>query len=426
MNRLGLGCALSLATLPLPLGAEGSRVTLERDAAGAWQLLRNGEPYTIRGAGGYRHLELLRAAGGNTLRTWGAEQLGPDESGEPLLDRAAKLGLCVLVGVWINHPRHGHDYSDEAMLQEQRDRVRTMVQRYRDHPAVLMWGLGNEMEGDGSDPRIWRELEHLARIVKEEDPDHPVCTVLAGTGNNKVRSMQEHFTSLDLLGINIYGGAENVDAALAHQGWNGPYMITEFGPVGHWEIAATDWEAPIEPSPAAKADTYFNAHQAVMHAPRKLCLGTFCFLWGQKQETTSTWFSMFLETGEKTPSVDAMVRAWTGSAPAQPSPVIHTLVADFLLRRVPAESVHLITAEVTAPTGAELSYEWSVVAETHDRKFGGDREERPPVIPGCVLENQGARAMLRLPAKPGAYRVFLTVRDGLGGGSTHNLPFYVE
>ncbi|MCC5024095.1 MAG: hypothetical protein J6386_15485 [Candidatus Synoicihabitans palmerolidicus] len=38
----------------------------------------------------------------------------------------------------------------------------TTVRRYRDHPAVLMWGLGNEMEGDGTDPRVWRELETLA------------------------------------------------------------------------------------------------------------------------------------------------------------------------------------------------------------------------------------------------------------------------
>src|SRR5690606_36453778 len=145
--------------------AEPSRVTLQQDTDGAWQLQRNGEPYVIRGAGGYRGLEQLRAAGGNTLRTWGVEQLGPDDSGAPLLDRAARLGLCVLVGLWVNHPRHGHDYGDAAMLAAQRDRIREAVRRYRDHPALLMWGLGNEMEGHGSDPRVWRELETLARIV---------------------------------------------------------------------------------------------------------------------------------------------------------------------------------------------------------------------------------------------------------------------
>ncbi len=426
MNRLGLGCALSLASLPLPLGAEASRVTLERDAAGEWQLLRNGEPYTIRGAGGYRHLELLRAAGGNTLRTWGVEQLGADASGEPLLDRAARQGLCVLVGIWINHPRHGHDYGDKAMLLAQRERVRETVRRYKDHPAVLMWGLGNEMEEDGSDPRIWRELDVLARIIKEEDPNHPVCTVLAGTYNDKVRSMQEHYTSLDLLGINIYGGAEKLDEALTQQGWDGPYIVTEFGPVGHWEIEATTWEAPIEPSPAAKAATYFDAHTAMMGAPRGLCLGTFCFLWGQKQETTATWFSMFLESGEKTPSVDAMVRAWTGQAPARPSPVIHTLQSDLAGERVSAGSLHAIVADVAAPEDAELTFAWKVLAETHDRKFGGDREEKPPLIEGCVVEDHGARAIIKAPSHSGAYRVFLTVTDGHGGGSTHNVPFYVE
>src|SRR5690606_1379534 len=120
--------------------ATPSRVTLTQEADGAWRLRRNGEPYEIRGAGGYAQLELLRQLGGNTIRTWGVEQLGPDESGEPLLDRAARLGLCVLVGLWVNQPRHGHDYGDETALRRQRDRIRETVRRYRDHPAVLMWG----------------------------------------------------------------------------------------------------------------------------------------------------------------------------------------------------------------------------------------------------------------------------------------------
>ncbi|WP_221032606.1 glycoside hydrolase family 2 TIM barrel-domain containing protein [Actomonas aquatica] len=425
MNPLGLGCALGLASLPLSLDA-ASRVTVEPDPQGGWQLLRNGEPYVIRGAGGYRNLEILRAAGGNTLRTWGAEQLGPDASGEPLLDRAAKLGLNVLVGIWINHPRHGHDYGDEAMLTAQRERVRAMVRRYKDHPAVLMWGLGNEMEEDGSDPRIWQELEVLARIVKEEDPDHPVCTVLAGTYNDKLRAMQEHYSSLDLLGINIYGGAETVDDALAAQGWDKPYLITEFGPQGHWEIASTDWEAPIEPSPAEKAATYRGSHEAVMQASRKLCLGTFCFLWGHKQETTATWFSMFLPSGERTPSVDAMIEAWTGSPPPHPAPVIHDLSADFREKRVAVGGEHEVTAQVTYAGEDELSFEWQIVAETKDRKFGGDPEKAPPAIADSVISSDGTRALLRLPSEPGAYRVFLTVRDPHGGGSTHNFPFYVE
>ncbi|MCF3650154.1 glycoside hydrolase family 2 TIM barrel-domain containing protein [Synoicihabitans lomoniglobus] len=426
MNRLGLGCALGLASLPLSLSADPARVTLEQASDGTWQLRRNGEPYVIRGAGGYEQLEVLRESGGNTIRTWGVEQLGPDASGEPLLDRAARLGLCVLVGLWVDHPRHGFDYGDEAALQRQRERILTTVRRYKDHAAVLMWGLGNEMEEDGSDPRIWRELEVLARLVKAADPDHPVCTILAGTYNDKVRAMMPHYSAMDLLGINIYGGAEGVDDALAAQGWERPYLITEFGPVGHWEIETTSWGAPIEPTSAEKAATYANAHRAMIAAKRQLCLGTFCFLWGQKQETTATWFSMFLPSGEKTPSIDAMVRSWTGVEPIHPSPVIHGLQADFREKTIAVGSQHTVTADVTAPAGAELQFDWQVVAETHDRKFGGDPEERPPVIAGCVVKQNGATVDLRLPAEPGAYRVFLYVRDGHGGGAAGNFPFKVE
>lgn len=426
MHRAGFGCALGLVALPLTLQGEPSRVELVRDPSGAWQVVRNGAPYHIRGAGGFSHLELLRDSGGNTIRTWGVEQLGPDENGELLLDRCRRLGLCVIVGLWVDHPRHGHDYGDEAMLERQRRRIREAVRRYRDHPAVLMWGLGNEMEDNGDDPRVWRELEVLARIIKEEDPHHPVCTVLAGTGHNKVRSLQVHYRSLDLLGINIYGGADRIDASLAEQGWDRPYLLTEFGPLGHWEVPTTPWGAPIEPGSVEKTVAYTDAHRALMERGRGLCLGTFCFLWGQKQETTSTWFSLFLPTGEKTPVVDAMARLWTGAEPANRAPLIRRLRADFNGQSVAAGTEHEVAAEVEDADGDTLRFDWQIVAETTDRKFGGDPEMAPPVIDGTVVSTDGARARLRLPTQAGAYRVFLFVRDGKGGGAADNFPFFVH
>ena len=40
-----------------------------------WQLLRDGKPYIIRGAGGDAPLDQLAAAGANSIRTWGADDL---------------------------------------------------------------------------------------------------------------------------------------------------------------------------------------------------------------------------------------------------------------------------------------------------------------------------------------------------------------
>ena len=387
--------------------------------------MRNDVPYDIRGAGGVAHLELFQRSGGNTIRTWGMDQLTTGVPGESLLDQCADLGLNVMVGLWLKHARHGADYGDEEFLQNQRDRIRAAVCTYRDHSAVLIWGLGNEMEGDGSNPQIWQELEVLAQIVKEEDPNHPVCTVIAGTANDKVRRMMEHYSSLDLLGVNIYAGAEKVDQSLSAQGWDRPYLITEFGPIGHWEVETTTWGAPIEPISAAKAASYETAHRAQFEQGRELCLGTFCFLWGHKQETTSTWFGMFLKTGEKTPMVDIMHRIWSGNEPELCSPIITALTSVLREQSVPPGSTYEVEVECQHPNQSVLEVEWHVVAETNDRRSGGDPETTPPVIPDCILENNGTHARIQSPDKSGGYRVFVFVRDGQGGGTAANFPFFV-
>ena len=230
MNPPGNPPASDVESLPGQLNSAPVTVRLGQEESGHWQLYKNGAPYTIRGAGGVEHLECLAAAGGNTLRTWGVEQLESPGTEGTLLDRCEALNISVVLGLWVTHSRHGADYRDPTFLQSQRDRIRHAVERYRHHPAVLMWGLGNEMEEDGNDPDVWRELEVLAQLIKSADSTHPVCTVLAGTGNQKVAALMEHCPSFDLVGINIYDGADQVDAALASQGWDRPYLLTEFGP----------------------------------------------------------------------------------------------------------------------------------------------------------------------------------------------------
>lgn len=175
------------------------------------------------------------------------EQLDRHVDGRTLLDRCQDLGITVMAGIWVQHERHGFDYSDPLQVRRQREEVRAAVRKFKNHPAILIWGLGNEMEGpsaDGRDPRIWRELEELARIVKEEDPDHPVCTVIAGAAAGKVKAMMRDYPSIDILGVNAYAGAAGVGTALAEAGWNKPFILAEYGPVGHWEVRQTPWGAP--------------------------------------------------------------------------------------------------------------------------------------------------------------------------------------
>ena len=198
--------------------------------------------------------------------------------GKPLLDRCAELDLAVAAGIWLQHERHGFDYTDEARVNAQRDMVRATVKQYRDHPALLVWVLGNEMEGDPTNPRaslIWKEINELAAIVKAEDPAHPVMTVIAGSDAAKVKAIIEHYPNLDILGVNAYAGAGGAGAAVKAAGWNKPFVLTEFGPTGHWEVPKSPWGASIEPTAREKAASYYATQRlahggSAGHHPRQL------------------------------------------------------------------------------------------------------------------------------------------------------------
>ena len=409
--------------------AGGPPVELRQSAEGVWELRRNGEPYVILGVGGSGSLALAKELGANSVRFWGVEQMEEtDASGRTKLDQIEELGLTFCAGLWLVHERHGFSYLDPEMVQKQRQKVREAVRRYKDHPNLLVWGLGNEMEifpGLPEAARVWKELEELAKIVKEEDPDHPVMTVIAGADENKVREIMEHYPSIDILGINAYSGAAGTGMRLQGLGWKKPFVITEYGPSGHWEVAKTTWGAPLEPNADEKAAQYYATLQSAMENKDGMCLGSYAFLWGQKQETTPTWYGMLLRSGEKLPAVDAVVRQWTGEWPANRSPKIESLRFENEADRAKAGTRLKAVAAVSDREQDNLTYEWTVMAESKDIKHGGDAENVPPTFPEAVESGRGTDCTVTFPP-PGAYRLFLVVRDGKGGASTANLPFLSE
>ena len=68
-------------------------------------------------------------------------------------------------------------------MTRQYESVKRAVMQYKDHPAVLLWGLGNEMEDpEGKNLGVWKAINELAVMVKGLDPDHPTMTVIAELG----------------------------------------------------------------------------------------------------------------------------------------------------------------------------------------------------------------------------------------------------
>lgn len=407
----------------------GSVVTIEGDHERGYKLLRNGQEFVICGAGGDQRLDVLAACGGNCLRTWGVDAVAAREGRETLLDIAHKHGIAVTQGIWLGHERHGFDYRNAEQLDRQRRDVEAAIMRFKDHPALLTWGLGNEMEdptGVGANPAIWKEINLLAKRIKALDPHHPVMTVVANVNPDKVKAIQQDAPDIDILGVNAYSGAAGVGKRLQEFGWTKPYCITEYGLPGPWEVEHTDWKAPIEPSSREKAGQTFVAQHTIMEDVKQ-CLGSYVFLWGHKQEATGSWFSMFLPGGEKTPRVDALAKAWSGKWPANRAPVLKSADVPCSNRRVKPGQAVAIRVHYEDPENDPLTYEWEVLPESTDRRVGGDEETRPAAVANAVRPSAKAgEANILAPKAAGPYRLFVTVRDGQGSACVDNWPFFVS
>jgi len=412
-----------LAATSLPGSAAGpktgSSVKLEIQRGKA-QLTRKGKPYFVRGAGGKDHLDLLAKAGGNSIRTWSA---GDDT--KRLLDSARKEGLTVTLGIWLRRTGDGADYGDEGFLKRQRSDVEQAIKRFKDHPALLVWALGNEMEADGNDPRVYEQLERLAQLAKELDPDHPTMTVIADLGGGKkVRDLNRLAPSVDIIGINTYGAAASVAERYQAAGGTRPYMVTEFGPRGHWESPKTDWGLPIEESSTQKSERYREAYERGID-DQDLCLGSYAFLWGEKQETTATWYGMLLEDGTRLGPVDTMTELWTGKPPKNLCPEINSIEGIPKAKNLKPGQSFKVTLNAVDPDRDRLKIEWVLRSASAGDGSYGQREERLRDFPKAISRARKRSARVTLPDVPGSYRLFAYARDGKGGGAVHNVPLLV-
>ncbi|MBT8468019.1 MAG: hypothetical protein KJN97_04640, partial [Deltaproteobacteria bacterium] len=409
-----------LVLWPSAASAKATPVELRQTQQG-WQLFRGGEPYFIRGAGGEGSLEQLAAAGANSVRTWGADDIGAR------LDAAHALGLSVPVGIWLGHERHGFDYGDETQVRKQLEAARQTVLRYKDHPAVLLWGIGNEMEGygEGDNPAIWKAVNDIAAMVKKLDPFHPTMTATAELGGGRIDGVQKHCPAIDIHGINSYGGSLSVVDRYRAGGATKPYVLTEFGPLGVWEIPKNDWGAPSEPTSTEKAAFYRRSYESGVLGARGLALGSYVFKWGFKMEATPTWYGMFLRDGAPLGAVDVMTELWSGRPPPNLSPTVEPLIIEGGPQVDPGDEIR-VRAVIADPEGAAIRVRWGLRRESGAYTAGGDFQRVPPEMKGAVLEGSASGARLSMPKDPGPYRLFLYAYDAAGRAATANVPLLVK
>jgi len=183
----------------------------------------------------------------------------------------------------------------------------------------------------------------------------------------------------------------------------------------------TEFGAPPELSSTDKADFYRLAYEAVTSS--NLCLGSFAFTWGSKIETTSSWFGMFLPTGEKLASVDAMTELWSGEKQADLCPEIRSfeLVGSDIVQT--GETVQ-IKVDIVDPEGSDVVVDWKVCTEPTEYMTFGDIGSPPLELDGIIRDKSNNGAAFIFPFA-GIFRIYFTAYDGNGGAATANIPIKI-
>jgi hypothetical protein len=418
--------ALALLAAPV-LSQQG---TVIRTAAGKFELLIDGKQTYIKGVGGTNRLDMAAGNGANAFRTWS----GTVESIRKDLEKARANNMYIMQGVSLT--KDSASYLNEEYKAKVRAQVRELAQTFKDEPHILSWGLGNEIDhrNQANYKAAWQFVNELAQLIKSIDKRHLVSTVITHSAA-ALDSVAKYVPDIDYIGINSYGAIVRLDDMVRQSAYRGPYMVTEWGPSGFWEMPSTEWRAPIEQTSEEKRVVYQDRYNKHILASDR-CLGSFVFLWGQKEERTPTWFSMFAENsveglplkGEKTPMVEAMQRVWTGSEPSQTAPVLSSFT---LNGKRAADNIHIapgvtFKGEVTAVDREEkkLTYVWEILKEATQLGSGGSYEPRPERAGKVVSTDTGAFSTSV--DAPGNYRLFVYVLDNTGFVATANIPFMIN
>lgn len=433
LSVLMIACNNSVSEESLTLDGETKHVSIQKNEKGTYQFHINDQAFALKGVGfETTRFEELKAAGGNAFRTWRTDNAHME------LDSAAKYGLMVAMGLDIGKELHDFDYNDEAAVKEQLERLKKEVLEFKDHPNLLCWVAGNELnllfdENGGLklvNPKTYIALNELVEYIHEVDPNHPVTTTFAGGSKEHVGLCRKHCPDLDFLSYQIYGDLGAIHEIAKQAAPDMPFAVTEFGPKGHWEMPATQWGREIEEPSTVKARGYADRmKRAFGQNPDGLCLGGFAFLWGQKQERTPTWYGVLGKDGESTETVDELTKIWTGNYPSNRAPIVNQISiigkgpTDNLFLK--PESTYTASVEYSDPEGRPLNVQYFIMNEVKERSQGGAFEQEPEVIDFDYEVLDDGKIKFTSPGVEGDYRLFVYVHDDGGKLGYSNMPFYI-
>jgi beta-galactosidase len=186
-----------------------------------------------------RKAELLKAHGYNAVR------LGHHMFPQAFLDACDELGLLVVdevFDVWEQPKGRKDDYS-KHFKQHWRDDLERMIRQDRNHPSVIFWSIGNEIE-ERITPRGAEIAAELRQAILQMDRSRPLTAGVNGPTGPKGEPARR---SLDVVGYNYQARLYDKEHAAypdmvmmsteqyardLHDGWRSaeahPWLLGEF------------------------------------------------------------------------------------------------------------------------------------------------------------------------------------------------------
>ena len=437
IKKLGKFLLIMSAFLSTGVYAQPSKVLIERDSNGGFFITVNNERFNVKGAGlsDPSLIEPLANAGANSIRTW------TSHNADTILKLAKKHNLMVALGFGMDKQLNGFDYNDEVAVAKQFERFKAVVDKYKNHPNLLCWVVANEpnlfFADDGLladvNPKVYDAINDMINYVHKEDPNHPVTYTFAGIHKSHIDVALTRTPNVDFISLQVYGELMQLPERIKDAAITKPFMITEYGATGHWEMPATSWQREIEEPSGVKADNLIKRiKHGIVNDTSGQNIGDFVFYWGQKQERTPTWYGLFNKDGTATAAVDEMTHHWTGSYPKNKAPraMAITINGKLAIDNIALnKKQNLATVTIEYDGNSPLRYEWTLLEEVINKSDGGAFEQEPKSVP--IFKINGAKTesnqlAFSTPEQAGEYRLFVYVYDELGNVANANLPFIVK
>ncbi|MBA2396110.1 MAG: discoidin domain-containing protein [Ktedonobacteraceae bacterium] len=408
-----------LTTPPTPTTSSTVAVS---GTQGNWKLMVNGSPYQVKGvtfgppsAASLAYMPDLQAMGVNTIRTWGT-----DATTQPLLDAASAYGIKVINGFWLNQ---NADYVNDTNYKTTTlTAIKNAVSMYKNHPGVLMWDVGNEviltLQNYYSGTQLEAErnayaqyVDQVAQAIHAIDPNHPVTSTDAWTGAWPY--YKANAPHLDLYAVNSYGAACSVKQNWISGGYTVPYIVTESGPAGEWEVPNDANGVPTQETDVQNSQGYATAWNCIT-GHTGVALGATLFHYGIENDFGGIWFNLIPGRWKRL-SDFTVAQLYGGHISTNTPPVISNMTLG--QTSVPTNGQLTVNVNVSDPNGDPLRYNVMFSSKYVDANTAFRYATFTQTGPGSFSVTP--------PNQLGVWKVYVYAYDGQGNVGIETLSFKV-